>query len=356
MAPARATAHGGQRRRLDGRTYVALGPNAHEGVREGARVLEAVELREGGRDIALRGHFARIGGGLRQVHQERLRCGVGAEGHPSGEELEEHDPHRIEVAAAVERVAASVLGAHVFRRPAHDPRLGQRPPARRGRVALQELREPEVDHLHAVEPRPQGLEDDVVRLEVAVNDSEGVRLFQRRERLSQDVYDASQRQWPLLVGDPTEVAAAEVLHHDVRVPVRGSTEVEDGDRVGVAKPACRPGFVEEARRGQLVVSEVGVYDLDRHGPPEGDLFGAVHPAHAPHADQVGDAVAPRQSGPDERVAPVALRGLSELPAAREAETVSRLAGSGAAGAKEHWATGKLTRGRPRRKASRRAGA
>ena len=68
------------------------------------------------------------------------------------------------------------------------------PPPDCGRVVLEDLREAEVDHLHEVAARAQRLEDDVLRLEVAVDDAERVRLLERRERLAQDVDDAPERQ------------------------------------------------------------------------------------------------------------------------------------------------------------------
>ena len=57
-----------------------------------------------------------------------------------------------------------------------------------------------------------------------------------------------ERQRALVVRDAREVAPAQVLHHDVRLPVLGAAEVEDRDRVRVAEATRRARLVQEARR------------------------------------------------------------------------------------------------------------
>ena len=69
-------------------------------------------------------------------------------------------------------------GRHVVRRAADDAGRGDGLPR-----SLDDLGEPEVHHLDEVAARAQRLEDDVLRLEVAVHDAEVVRLGQARPAL-----------------------------------------------------------------------------------------------------------------------------------------------------------------------------
>ena len=72
--------------------------------------------------FALGGDLARIGRRDRQVHQHDLRRRLGLEREPPGEELEEDDAARVEIAARVDDLAAPLLGRHVVGRAADDAR------------------------------------------------------------------------------------------------------------------------------------------------------------------------------------------------------------------------------------------
>ena len=269
-----------------------------------------------------------------ELQKQRFRRRIAGEGDAPGEQFEEDDPHGVEVGPAVQRVAASLLGAHVLGRAAHQPRSRQRAALRR-RLLFQDLRQAEIHHLDEVEPRAERLEHYVVGLQVAVHDAEGVRLFERGERLFQHVGDTRERQRPLVVHHARQMSTAQVLHHDVRLTLLGAPEIEDGDRVRMAQTAGRPGLVEEARRGELVVGQVGMHHLDGHGAPQSNLLGAVHPAHAPHSDQVRHAVAARERSTDQRVVLPTLRGAIQLGPAGEAEAVRLPARGRAVGAEKH---------------------
>ncbi len=123
----------------------------------------------------------------------------------------------------------------------------------------------EVHHLHEVAAAPQRLEDDVLRLQIAVHDAQIVRFTQGRQGLAQHLDDAREGQRALLVGDAREILAAQELHHQVGLPVVGTTEVEHGDRVGMVELARGARFGHEAQRGVLVGQQMRVDDLDRDG-------------------------------------------------------------------------------------------
>jgi hypothetical protein len=128
------------------------------------------------------------------VKDQCLGRRVRDERHTAGEQLEEDDAHRVQVAPAVEGISAALLGAHVLGRPADETRPRERRAcARSVRVLLEHLGEAEIDDLDEVEAGAQRLEDDVVGLQVAVHDAERVRLFEGSKRLPQHVDQPPQR-------------------------------------------------------------------------------------------------------------------------------------------------------------------
>src|SRR6185437_300097 len=90
----------------------------------------------------------------------------------AGEELVEHDPERVEIRARVDLAAARLLGREVLRRADDRARLGQ--------LARARARDPEVRDLDST----LAVDEDVVRLDVAVDDAVPVREAQRREDLA----------------------------------------------------------------------------------------------------------------------------------------------------------------------------
>ena len=262
--------------------------------------------------------------------QYDLRRRLGLEGQPSRDELVEDDTDRVEVAARVERIAASLLGAHVLGRAADDPRA---------RYAwLLRLRahlgQAEVDDLDEVAARPRGLQDDVLGLEVAVDDVLVVRLGERRERLAEHVDDAPERQRSVLVRDAREIAPAQEFHDQVELAVGCVAEVDDPHRVRVVQPARGARLGDEARGGVLFAYEVRVDDLHRDRAPEVRLFGAVDAPHPADADELENQVAARERAPDERI--IGARGdLSDRESARRTEPMRVVARAGALGANPH---------------------
>ena len=109
---------------------------------------------------------------LREVLHRDLDRAVAGERHLAGEQLEEHDPGRVEVGRLVDRRAARLLGREVLR--------GADDRALLGHLARARARDAEVRHLDDA----LGVDDDVVRLDVAVDDAVAVREAQRGEDLA----------------------------------------------------------------------------------------------------------------------------------------------------------------------------
>ena len=124
-----------------------------------------------------------------ELPEDRGDRGVAPEGQRSGEELVEHDPEGVQVAAEVRGLPAELLRAHVARRALHATLGGVRgrdrgngPPGGRRRLSRSHG-EAEVQNLCR-----GALQEDVARLEVPMNDALLVGLLDRLAHLEQQVH------------------------------------------------------------------------------------------------------------------------------------------------------------------------
>jgi hypothetical protein len=165
---------------------VAIGGALPEAARDDA-LQRRREVRPHGR------HRPRLLEGDRVERVERVRA---RERELAGHHLVDHDPEREDVAAAVDRLAARLLRAHVAQRPEHEARLrlGERLHVRDavGCVALlwrlEQLGEAEVEDLRVAVRR----HDHVLRLDVPVNDAGLVGLLEAARDLDGDLDRAEQ--------------------------------------------------------------------------------------------------------------------------------------------------------------------
>ncbi len=282
------------------------------------------------RNAPLGGDLARVPRRAREVGEHDLGRRVGLEGEVAGQELIENDADGVEIAPRIERVAAGLLGAHVFGRTAHDPRARD---ASLGRFRAH-LGEAEVDDFDEVGPGADLLEDDVLGLEVPVDDVGIVRFGECRESLAKNVDDAPGREGPVFVRHTREIAPAQELHHEVELAVGSLAEVDDADRVRMIEAAGRAGLGDEARGGVLLADEVRVDDLHRDRTSEVRLLGSVNPTHAADADQLQNEVSAGQRAPDEGVLRIGDQR-AHRKAARRAEPVRFVAGAGALRTRPH---------------------
>ena len=108
------------------------------------------------------------------LHRD-LERRVPGKGNRAGEHLIEDDPHRVDVGALVDRRAARLFRREVLR--GADDRADLRHLARAG------AGDPEVGHLQP----PVRVDDDVVRLDVAVDDAVSVGEAERGQHLARVV-------------------------------------------------------------------------------------------------------------------------------------------------------------------------
>ena len=121
----------------------------------------------------------------------------------------------------IDRLAAGLLRGHVLRRAGDDAGLRQAGVVRRPRQA-------EVGDL---DPLDAVFQQDVGRLDVAVDQPLGVRGGQAGGRLHADAEDLLQLQRPVAVEPLLERHARDVLHDQVR-QVAGLLDGVDGRRCG----------------------------------------------------------------------------------------------------------------------------
>ena len=96
------------------------------------------------------------------------------------------------------------------------------------------LHEPEINHLSNVGNAAALAEDDVGRLDIAVDQAALVSLHECAAHLREDVNDSGRLLRAVLRDEIVERETIQVLHRIVEDPGRGSAVVEDRDRVRVA--------------------------------------------------------------------------------------------------------------------------
>ncbi len=175
----------------------------------------------------------------------------------------EHDPQRVEVRPAVQFQPPGLFRAHVMRRPDRHPRPGQ--PGR----APDGLGDPEV-HEYGCAVLP---EHDVLRLDVPVNESLGMRVVQGIGEARQDPQRFSGLKRPGPEQIPQTVG--QILHDD-EVGFSRSADIVDGNDVWMAEPPRGLGFLQEAVGEQRIAEKSRDKDFDRHMAIEGLLNAQVH--------------------------------------------------------------------------------
>jgi hypothetical protein len=207
---------------------------------------------------------------------------VAVVGHLARQQLEEEDAERVLVGAVVGLLAGRLLRREVVARP-HD-RPGLRDPA----LLLEEPRDAEVGHLRGAEL----VEQDVLRLHVAVHDAVGVRVREAARRLADEPERILDRQRPAGRQVLLQVRPADELEDDV-LAVLHLAAVDHRDEVRVRELRDRPRLAAEARDVLRVVRERLVQHLERDVALEDAVVRAVDARHAAATEGLLDRVATR---------------------------------------------------------------
>ena len=145
-----------------------------------------------------------------------------------------------------------------------------------------ELGHAEVGDLHA----PGGINEDVLRLDVAVEDALAVRVFQGRADGGDDVQRLARSHRGGVHG-LTEIHAVHVFHEQP-VVVAAHAEVEDADDVGMAELCQRSAFAGEALGKRRVRSQLPREDFQCGHSIQMRLAHFIHAPHAARADELED--------------------------------------------------------------------
>ena len=257
--------------------------------RGGVAVLEPLRQRleadplQLGRDLA-----DELPRGLRLVVAhlpEQLADVARPERQAAAEHLVEHHAQAVDVGAAVDPVrrAGDLLRRHVRRGAGDDAQFGAAGPR------LVEA-EPEVHEDGAAVRR----EDDVRRLDVAVDDEPGVGVGQGVGHGRRDPGRLRPGR-AVIPQPPAEVGAVEEIRDDVDLsPVQA--DVMDRHDAGVAQLGEPAGLLEEPLRLGLRHLGAASEDLDGHGPVELRVVAEVHRAEAAGPQGVPHLVAAEGGG------------------------------------------------------------
>ncbi|EYF02008.1 Hypothetical protein CAP_7626 [Chondromyces apiculatus DSM 436] len=246
------------------------------------------------RDLGADGGGA-LGDGFEDAGGE-LHGGVGREREAARDEAVHDGAQRPDVGAGV----GALRGAHLLRGHvvggAEDFLAGDLEVRVGG--GGEELRDAEVEDLDARGAVVAAGEEEVRRLEVAVDDAEGMGFGHGVASLQDVVGDVGGGDGAALAGEAAQIAAFEVLHDDVRDAGFEAADVVHLGDVLALELHDGAGFAEEALDSDGVLALGVVHQLEGAHFVEVEVGGGDDGAHAADAKHVVDAVLARDHGAD----------------------------------------------------------
>src|SRR5690606_2189266 len=125
-------------------------------------------------------------------------------------------------------------------------------------------------------------QNHVTWLNVSVDDTDAMDLFQRSGELHKYLEDPARMQGPAAGDDPLQIGPVEQLHRVVEETVRCVPVVEHSDGVRVGEPGREAHFLLEAPKA-LEPGFFGGDELDSRVAPEQGVTCLEHHAHAAFA-------------------------------------------------------------------------
>ena len=201
---------------------------------------------------------------------------------PPRKRLVEHQPEPVHIGRGGRGRTLRLLGAEVLDRPERRARQG-------GLGVGGQPGDPEVgDHRPAVAG-----EKDVARLHVPVDDAAKVRGAQTARDVQPEPGDVTGEHRPVAAQPRREVLALDELHDHERAG-RVGARIEAADDVPVAQDGGRERLASEAIGQVRVRADPWPQELERHGPLETGVLGAVDGRHAAAADDVAQPIPVRE--------------------------------------------------------------
>jgi hypothetical protein len=222
------------------------------------------------------------------VGEDDFDVGGALERDRAGEAVEQDAAQGVDVGAAVEGAALDLLGGDVGDG-AHELVGGGEGGLRLLGAHL--LDEAEVAQVAvAVGARRARGEEDVGRLDVAVDQPTGVGGVQRAGHLGHDSQRQGRFQAAVALQQGGQVHPVDIAHGDVEQPALLAGLV-DRDDARVVDAGRDPRLAQEPPAEHFVVGELGRQDLERDPAPQAELHRAVDLAHAPATHAGLDPVA-----------------------------------------------------------------
>ena len=178
---------------------------------------------------------------------------VGAEGRMAGTHRIQDAAETEQVGAVIDGLAAGLLGGHVLRRAGDDARLRQA-------GVVHGPRQPEVGELH---PLHTVFQQDVRRLDVAVDQSLSMRRGQPGRRLHADAQDLFQLQRAALIDAFLKRDAVDIFHDQVGQAI-DLIDAVDVDDVFIADGGGGPRLAQKSLASRARTRHVQRHYLDGH--------------------------------------------------------------------------------------------
>ena len=187
----------------------------------------------------------------------------------------------VNVCSRIDRVAVErLLRREIVRRAEHFlvMRYGQR-------ILVLNIEEPGQAHVQEFD-RAVGVNQQVRRLDVAVNESRSMSMLQPLGRLP-DVLDRVSEIGGATADDQLlQALAVDVFHHqkmDLGVSVQSTIDVVRSHDIRMIDRSHRLSLTMKPRQVRRVVDSLGRQHLDRTAPLHQHMLGEVHRTHAPFA-------------------------------------------------------------------------
>ena len=213
--------------------------------------------------------------------QQRQGLVVSAQRRLTGQHLVQHATQAVQVGPTIDGLAHALLGHHVNRRAQHLSSQRQL-----GRIILP-AGDTEVDQLDAVHPAVAGLQPDVGRFDVAVDQAMLVGHGQALRNLCGHVQGLAQGQPAVLPQPLGEGHPFQALHGDEGNAVH-LADLEDGDDVLVGNAGEELGLAEKACP-QVVAGDFGPEHLESDRAAEPGILGVEDNGHAAGAEDAENA-------------------------------------------------------------------
>src|SRR6267154_668574 len=185
------------------------------------------------------------------------------------------DAQRIEIAAVIDRSAFDLLGRHVARRADKSAAAGHA-----HFCGLERSGEAKIGNEHLI----VFADEDVVRLEVAMDNAFGMRGVESVAHLTGKFKAAVERQRAFLFQDSVEIFTVHESHGD-ELDAVGFTQVVDAKNILVRNSAGKQEFVFEALNDLRIAGKIRQQDFQRGVAIELTVVDFVDAAHAAFTEQ-----------------------------------------------------------------------